>query len=571
MDGWEGEIQQLANGVVVERIPFYNASTLPRLEPQQAAEADFQIVQIPLRGVLGEGMYFGVQYHDDAAYQQLFEAACDLLDRNVAAALEYNRQFGICTFVLNFFTPQQNPMGRLQDRYALSNMVFFVEELNRRLYALVSTYRNAFVIDLEQIVSNLGKRYLQDDSVHHLNHASLLRFIGMAGDHDRLEAIGDLQAVFAPRAEQCIRAIWHEAVAGYRSLQQKDSIKLVIFDLDDTMWRGVAADTEMLGPAMTEGWPTGLLEVVSYLWRRGILVAIVSKNDEQTALRTWNELYGTWFDINHFVARRISWAPKVDGVRDILSTVNVLPDNVLFVDDNPVERASVQAAFPGIRVLDAPLAQWRRILLWSAELQPAVVTQEAADRTSMVQAHIHRDEDRSSVDRAMFLRSLGVTVEVHRVDSPSDARYDRCLELLNKTNQFNTTGVRWKHVELETLFNEGGYLLAGGVQDRYTAYGDVGIIVIRGNTIEQFVMSCRIFGMDVEHACVAVAVKTMRSNGTGVIRASLRDTGKNRVCLDLYKELGFVLEADDVWSFAPASLMIPEHITCTGGVPSSAA
>ena len=88
---------------------------------------------------------------------------------------------------------------------------------------------------------------------------------------------------------------------------------------------------------------------------------------------------------------------------EILKAVNLLPSSTLFIDDNPVERAAVKAAFPEIRVMDAPLAHWRRILLWAPELQRSVITAEASQRTEMIQAQIEREEARQALSREDFL------------------------------------------------------------------------------------------------------------------------------------------------------------------------
>jgi len=108
-----------------------------------------------------------------------------------------------------------------------------------------------------------------------------------------------------------VQAVLSEAEANARTVAQTDSIKIVIFDLDDTLWRGVGAERDDIDVAkMTEGWPLSIVEAASYLWRRGVLIAIVSKNDEKTALKLWDTLYESRFSIKNFVATRINWSRK---------------------------------------------------------------------------------------------------------------------------------------------------------------------------------------------------------------------------------------------------------------------
>src|SRR5205085_3701358 len=158
-------------------------------------------------------------------------------------------------------------------------------------------------------------------------------------------------------------------------------------DLDDTLWRGVAAEqaeqTELYG-LPREGWPLGFIEALMFLKQRGVLLGIVSKNDEARVRAIWQRIYGDLIQMEDFAVRKINWQPKADNIEAILDEVNLLPKSVVFIDDNPVERAAVTAAFPEMRVLGANPYLWRRILLWAPETQVAALTTASATRTEMV-------------------------------------------------------------------------------------------------------------------------------------------------------------------------------------------
>jgi HAD superfamily phosphatase (TIGR01681 family) len=368
-----------------DRITFNNASTLPSIEEAQAVNYSYQICQVPLRSLLPESEYFQIKYSEEKAYKVLFSRTKKRLDLNVKQICRYNEELGMQTFILNFVSPQQNPMGRIQDRYYLGNLVYFIEQLNKHLDATVKKLGNCHVIDFDQILSNFGKKYFSDDVTSHFNHASYASEIAMWDDDRRIEPTGSVNRVYTPTPHKIVRAVLSEAEASFRTIQAIDQIKLVIVDLDDTLWRGVAAernDTEYW--KWVEGWPLSILEAASYLWRRGVLIAIVSRNEEDTVKRLWNTLYESRFSIKNFVATRINWEPKATNVAEVIESVNVLPGSVLFVDDNPAERAAVKAAFPDIRVMGASLVHWRRILLWAPELQQPVITDESSQRTEMI-------------------------------------------------------------------------------------------------------------------------------------------------------------------------------------------
>ena len=521
-----------------------NASTLPPLDP--ARPIDLQILQIPLRAVVPEAAYFQIPATDEAAHEALFVDAVAALERNFDAVTLHARTNGVTSFLLDFAVPQQNHLGRLMPRWSLANPVHFVERLNRELHRLAAAVPALTILPFDEIVAGFGRKYYQDDSITHWNHGSYVGIgFTLTGDRDRLEPIGDRDRLYAPQGDRVVLAAWDEVLATLRTRAQTDAIKLVIFDLDDTLWRGVAADADEVAMDMGEGWPLGIVEAAAYLWQRGVLLAIVSKNDPERAEAIWNRLYGANFALDRFVARRIGWGHKADSVRAIIAEVNVLPERVLFVDDNPDDRAAVRDGVPGIRVLDAPLLQWRRILLWSAETQKLPPTAESAARTEMVRAQIARETDRAGQSREDFLAGLDVHVAVTDVASPDHPAFERCLELIGKTNQFNTTGRRWTRAELADFLAAGGLLRAAEVADRYTPYGIVAVLVADGATIEQLVMSCRVFGMAVEQAVIADHCR--RAPAGLPIVATLTDTGRNRLCHSLWSDLGFTKAEDGHW------------------------
>jgi FkbH-like protein len=551
LDSWGTPIKAACPGLKINRIVFNNSSQLPEMTKEEAATYDFNILQVPLRSILPESSYLNLKFSDKEGHERLFQDTCQIMRYNLDALLKYNEQFGVLSFVLNFCLPQQNPMGRMVDRYSLTNMVYFVEELNKQLYEYVSQQRNCHIIDIDQISSTYGRKYFQDDSVSHYNHGSVLRGIAGKFDDDRIEPKGDVQKIYLPDGNKFILAVWYDALSQYKMIQQTESIKLVIFDLDDTLWSGVAAER---GWASVEGWPLGVLEALSYLWKRGILVAIVSKNEDAPTRTIWRKAHR--FNLENFAAVKINWRSKAENIAEILKEVNLLPGSVLFVDDNPTERAAVKAAFPDIHVMDQPLAHWRRVLLWSTELQQASVTDESVARTEMIHAQVQREQKRSTMSHEEFLASLNTNIKVSKVSDTSNKSFDRCFELLNKTNQFNTTGKRWTQVEIGDMFAAGGYFLSLEISDKFAAYGITGLLIINERAIEQFVLSCRVFGMQIERAAIAIAQRVIGGDPFGKVVI----TDKNHLCVDLYRNLNFTEVSEGLWLCRDCALALPPHI-----------
>ena len=184
----------------------------------------------------------------------------------------------------------------------------------------------------------------------------------------------------------------------------------------------------------------------------------------------------------------------------------------------------------------------------------------------MVQAQVQRESQRKQLSREEFLASLDVRASLTEVHSGADPQFPRTLELINKTNQFNTTGKRWSSQELTRLFEDGGRAFTLTVTDKFTAYGIVGIMVVQRDEIIQFVMSCRTVGMDVEIAAVSAALATMVQDGCSQAVTTLVETPANLLCRDLWERCGFVAIGGGRFVRQPiGELAVPPHITVTVG------
>ncbi len=563
---WPNVFKAAKPGCAGDFFLFNNATQLPKDPPKPAEEYDFQVIQLPLRSVLPDNLHYQSldrEIQDVAAYEKLFEEATQRLRQFLPAALRWNKEHGMLSFVCNFILPQQNPMGRLLPRYDLRNFVYFVERLNQVLAEELTHYNNAYLFDMDQVIATFGRRQFQDDVLVHLNHGAALSNSDFQHDQNRLERVVEANKIYPTRLQAYTQYMWYEMLAMYRTVRQIDMVKLVVVDIDDTLWRGVVAEDSEPSETVLAGWPLGVIEALRYLKRRGILLAIVSKNDENRIKELWDTLLAKKLKFEDFVTRKINWRPKAENFEQILRETNLLPKNVLFIDDNPVERASIKKAFPGVRVLGPNPYVWRRILLWSAETQVANITTESASRTGMVQAQIERETQRQQLSREDFLASLSLHVTLRQLDGVDHPGFPRALELINKTNQFNTNGKRWTQAECTKAFASGTKFYVFEVEDRFTAYGIVGVVILKDAHIVQFVMSCRVAGMDVEVAVVAEILRVLSKDKATSVDAELVDTELNMLCRDFYERCGFV-STDGHWQRSLSPLLEkPSHVKMT--------
>ena len=548
----------LTPSCIVEHLLTNNFGSLPSRQAGQLSDVAFQVVQVPMRSILPEGSYFRLSHANEAPFVELLHATKQRLSVALDAALTYATHHKKLTFVSNFLVPQVNPMGKLLQRLDLRNPVYFFQEVNRFLDQEIRRFPSTYVLDADAIASSIGKQFVQDDGLWQINHASALSDADVAGDQRRLTSVVPPSRLYGLKTYDFVAAIWSECLAMHRVATKTDNVKLVILDLDDTLWRGIFAEE---GQTSIEGWPLGIAEALLFLKQRGIVLAIASKNDPTLIEANFDRLFGTSrLQLSDFAVRQIGWQSKIDSIGAIIRQVNVLPNSVVFVDDNPVEREAALAAFPGIRVLGETLYSIRRALLWSAETQVSVVTSESSKRSEMVTAQVERETQRAALTKEEFLRQLGVVVTRIEVGDVKHPRFERMVELVNKSNQFNTTGQRWALPDWDAAFVTGMRCHCFEVRDKFTEYGLVVVAILTDDTIRQFVMSCRVVGLGVEETAIHEVARAVARQGAATITGIVVHTSANSLASEFYPRTGFTEEAPGRWVLPISQATRPEHV-----------
>ncbi|MBT2557468.1 hypothetical protein J7E24_06700 [Hymenobacter sp. ISL-91] len=265
-----------------------------------------------------------------------------------------------------------------------------------------------------------------------------------------------------------------------------EPIKLVIWDLDDTFWRGT----------LSEGAITALeenLQLVRDTAARGLVHTIVSKNDFAPAEARLREL-GIW---ELFVFARISWQPKGPIIKELLSQMQLRAANALFLDDNPANRAEAQFYNPELRVADpTELPQLVPLLRASGQPDPTLA------RLAQYKLLERQQQARTQYDDNLaFLRDAQVKVEFREGPAAVLPDLGRLEELINRSNQLNFTKRRVTLPELEASLRDPARRWgAVRVHDRFGDYGLVGIYCVHEaeNRLEQLVFSCRILHLGIE-------------------------------------------------------------------------
>jgi FkbH-like protein len=483
---------------------------------------------------------------------QTAEDAEDFLERCYGRLAWYIERFAaaftsIPVFIPSFLEPSFGYQGILIDQNHPASARSLVRKLNQKLSELIRSRSGLYYIETNEIISAVGRMYLQDDVFLSLTHNSIIR--DWNTDLDR-ERIGDKQysrlSTYHTRYYDKSYGyhFWSYVFDAYRIVKGTNAVKLVIVDLDDTLWRGVAGEASDLNTwERKEGWPIGFVEALLYFKSRGGMLAICSKNDHDIAARQMEEIWGGQLSLDDFASVRINRRSKVENIREILNEVNILPNSVVFVDDNPREIAEVSMSYPEIRYVSGNHFEWRRILLSSPETQVPVITGESANRTALIKAKIDRDVAAEALPREAWLESLSIELSAFRLADCQARDFARCFELLNKTNQFNTTGKRWSPGEMQEFFDAGGEIVYISLKDKTVDNGIVGVALVRPGRIEQVVLSCRVFGLGAEtglgHFAVKAALASTDTGNIDVVSAKIQETGKNFACLDYFRSLEF--------------------------------
>jgi FkbH-like protein len=287
------------------------------------------------------------------------------------------------------------------------------------------------------------------------------------------------------------------------------SAKVLVTDLDQTVWSGIVGDDGVEGLAFRPeglGYPHFLYQcLLLRLKNEGVLLAAVSKNDEATALLPF-ETGQMVLRGSDFVAIRASWNAKSAQIASLAEQLNLGLEAFVFVDDNPVELAEVAAELPAVRSLLFPKSarELPELLARLVELfQRTTVSAEDRDRTALYRRRLEGlpPSDSAGGDISDFLRDLAMSLTV--TDRTASDR-SRAIQLLNKTNQFNLNGRRLLEVDVIRQLETGSRIYACTLEDRTGSHGEILCAIVSADgIITSMVMSCRIFQRRVEHAFLA--------------------------------------------------------------------
>ena len=325
--------------------------------------------------------------------------------------------------------------------------------------------------------------------------------------------------------------------------------KVIVLDCDGTLWKGVCGED---GPQGIELKPAykALQEFMLAQHQAGMLLCIASKNNETDVLNVFEECADMLLKPEHFVAMHINWQPKSANIQALAEKLQLGLDSFIFVDDNPVECAEVQANCPDVLTLQLPQDEQKipRFLRHIWAFDHLNVTQEDRRRTERYQQNLEREQSRSeSITFSDFIASLELDIVITTM---TPEQLPRVSQLTQRTNQFNMTTIRRSESDIQTLCATGGHeCYTVDVSDRFGKYGLVGVMIVSTATpalqVDTLLLSCRALGRGVEHRMLAHLGRLAHRRGLNTVSVGYRSSEKNMPALKFLQRIGSTAKNGD--------------------------
>jgi FkbH-like protein len=454
--------------------------------------------------------------------QPMFEGVLDHLGglmARIRAASE------AAVIVHNFALPLA-PAAGLADSQDPWGQVSIVRRLNLELVELVSNLGGAYLLDVDHLFSRLGHENARDE---------------------RGARVSD-----SPLSQAALRLLAESEVRHLRAISGP-AIKCLVVDCDNTLWGGVVGEDGVDG--LTLG-PTGaghryyeLQRRLLDLRRRGLVLAISSKNEEQDVLAVLRTHPDCLLSETDFAAMRVSWDEKASSIEGIAEELNLGLAHIAFIDDNPVECDWVRTRLPEVKVLQWPDDFGSGGPDDLGLFDSLALSGEDRTRTEMYRAEAGRRAQRQQVSSIEdYLRSLQIvaTLGLARAE-----QLPRLSQLTAKTNQFNLTTRRHDLATLKSFTADPqSRLIWMELSDRFGSSGVVGCgaVLVNGDvaTIDTLLLSCRVIGRSAENLMVRRLAELATEIGAGTLIGEYIPSARNAQVADFYERLGFTgLPADE--------------------------
>jgi len=328
------------------------------------------------------------------------------------------------------------------------------------------------------------------------------------------------------------------------------SKKLLVLDLDDTLWGGIVGEVgwrnlrigghDYLGEAFKD-----FQYKIKSLKNYGILLALCSKNNESTALEAIEKHPEMVLKLDDFVSYKINWNSKAENILDITKELNIGLQSVVFLDDTPYERAHVKESLPEVTVPNLPSdpVNYSSFLSKLRYFDTSFISKEDKKRADLYKSEFKREKIKKNLkSHSQWLKTLELKITIENAKSEN---LPRTHQLLNKTNQMNLSTRRLSEKELNSWTNKSSNKLwTIRAKDKFGDYGIIGILSIsiknKSAKLEDFILSCRVVGRDIEKVMIEFVKDYCQNAKIEKIKGKYLKTKKNVLLFENFNKLNLI-------------------------------
>ena len=413
-------------------------------------------------------------------------------------------------------------------------------------WGVLGHYANRLPASREQLIGRLNHALLDKAPGHVVFHD--LQMLALEAGADRWFDSRFYHDAKMPCAPECLPGYAHSVASLVLALKGK-SKKVLVLDLDNTLWGGVVGDDGIGGIRIGQGGAEGesylaFQKYAKRLSKRGILLAACSKNDEQNAREPFEKLDEMVLKLEDFSSFHANWNNKADNLRAIAAELNLGLDSLVFVDDNPAERALVRRCLPQVAVPDMPLdpAEYVHALARHRYFELVALTDEDVRRSDYYRQNQRRQQLAAAhADMDSFWKSLDMEA---RVEAIGEANGERSTQLINKSNQFNLTTRRYTLAQIKQIAESKDWAtLTISLRDKLGDNGLISVLLAERQgpdlVIDTWVMSCRVLQRGVERLALDMLFRAARERACARLVGRYVPTPKNHMVSSHYADLGF--------------------------------
>ena len=355
--------------------------------------------------------------------------------------------------------------------------------------------------------------------------------------------------------------------------RRRSPAKVIAVDCDDTLWGGVLGEVGLDGIKLgSDGAGRGFQlfqRRLKQLKERGMLLVVVSKNEEDDVLRVFQNHPEMVLRADDIAAWRVNWKHKSENLQELAEELNLGIDSFVFLDDDAAVRTEVSMRLPGVHVVPLPedSARYCETLerLWLFD--GAQATEADQKRTRMMQEESQRQRTRkTAVSLDDYLASLELEVDIRE---PDQTEWARVAQLTQRTNQFNLSLKRRTLEEMKALAVSYSVRILKA-RDRFGDYGLVGACVFHkaesaASEVDTLLMSCRVLGRGVEDAFLHAIAAAAAAQGATRLVAPFVAGPRNQLAKDFLVRTGFQETQPNTWVLPVAEIpALPKHVRWVG-------